>query len=120
MIILKESTDVQELNIIARNSNIDILTFTDEQTGNIFTVEDVSFLDAGYYLTTDVILDFLESDHTYRLRAYLKNGNISFNALVFVTNQDVIDNAGVYNTNENQYTSRTEDSTESEYITYQD
>ena len=54
------------------------------------------------------------------MRAYLKNGNIAFNALVFVTNQDVIDNAGVYSTNENQYTSRTEDSAESEYITYQD
>jgi len=119
MIILKKTDLAQELNIIARNSNIDILTFTDEQTGNIFTVEGVVFLDAGYYLTTDVILDFLEQDHTYRMRAYI-GSNISFNALVFVTNQDVIDNAGVYSTNENQYTSRTEDSAESEYITYQD
>ena len=119
MIVLKKTDSAQELNIIARNSDIDILTFTDEQTNNIFTVENVVFLDAGYYLTTDVVLDFLEQDHTYRMRAY-SGSNISFNALVFVTNQDVIDNAGVYSTNENQYTSRTEDSAESEYITYQD
>ena len=119
MIILRETDSEQELNIIARDSDVDLLTFTDEQTGDIFTVENVVFLDAGYYLTTDVVLDFLEQDHTYRMRAYL-GSDISFNALVFVTNQDVIDNAGVYSANEGQYTSRTEGSNESEYITYED
>lgn len=117
MIILRETNNEQELNIIARDSGITLLTFTDEQTKQLTEVADVDFIDAGYYLTDAVVLDFLKEGHTYRLRAY-SNGEIAFNSLVFVTNQDVIDNAGVYSVNE--YTSRTESQGESEYITYED
>ena len=125
MIILQETSSEQELNIVARDSRVNLLTFTDEQTKHLTKVVAVDFIDAGYYLTADVALDFLEQDHTYRLRAYKSetgnfldrviadggildldsnecfgflnetNAEISFNSLVFVTNQDVIDNAGV-------------------------
>ena len=148
MIILKETNNEQELNIIARDSGINLLTFTDEQTRHLTTIVSADFIDAGYYLTADVVLDFLEQDHTYRLRAYKSettdflerviedggivdldsnecfgflnetNTELSFSSLVFVTNQDVIDNAGAYSVNE--YTSREETQGESEYITYED
>jgi len=145
MIILQETSEEQELNIIARDSRINLLTFTDEQTNKVVTVTSVDFIDAGYYLTADVILDFLKEDHTYRMRAYNtakdsfferveKDGGsfdlstndclnylneidakISFNSLVFVTNENL--DLRMVESLDELYV---QNNTDSEYITYED
>lgn len=134
MIILRETFNSQELNIIAREDRINLLTFTDEQTKEETTVVSADFIDAGYFLLADVVLDFLEEDHTYRLKAFYSasgsyldrveldggfaidtnecfkylneiDAQLVYSDLVFVTNQDVVDNEGIYDINKDEYTS---------------
>lgn len=146
MIILKETSDAQDLQIMARKDRINLLTFTDDQTREVTTIISADFLDAGYYLLSTVILDFLEENHTYRLRCYYSatgsfldrvaedGGTIStdtnscfsylnsidaelvYSDLVFVTNQDVVDNAGIYDIHKDEYTNI---ETDNEYKIYE-
>ena len=134
MIVLQETSEAQDLHIMAREGRINLITFTDEQTREETQVTYADFSDAGYYLFSSVVLDFLEENHTYRLKCYYSSsggfldrvvedgGTISLDSnfcfsylnsidaklvysdLVFVTNQNVIDNAGIYDIHKDEYT----------------
>jgi hypothetical protein len=110
MIVLKEVETHQEIRIMGRDDRINIITLTDEQTNVTTELNPIVFSDAGYYLFTEVTLDFLEAEHTYKLKAYysatnsLNDADLAYSDLVFVTNQDIIDNSGIYDINKDRYT----------------
>ncbi len=120
MIILKiEKNTTQELRIIPRDSDVIHATFINQSTKEEFEIA-LSFADAGYYFTTDFsTFDLgLEEEQSYRLIVRNKDKDIiQYKDTVFITNQDVIDNEGIYDINEGRYTSN---ESSSDYTIYND
>jgi len=122
MIVLKETDTLQEIRIMGRDDRLNILTLTDEQTNVTTELDSILFSDAGYYLFTELTLDFLEAEHTYKLKAYysptnsLNDAELVYSDLIFVTNQDIIDNSGIYDIHKDKYTNS---STNNDYKIYE-
>ena len=84
MIIFTESATDQTIKFIPREYAADLLTLTDEQTGEVFTYN-ITPLRSDHYLVVTETFDTLEN-HTYGLKVF--NGtNIVYRDLVFCTNQ---------------------------------
>ena len=120
MIILNiEKNTTQELRIIPRGSDVVHATFINQSTKEEIEVA-LNFADAGYYFTADidVFILGLEEEQSYRLIVKSKEKDIiQYKDTVFITNQDVIDNEGIYDINEGRYTSN---ESSSDYTIYND
>ncbi len=118
MIILEYSKELQEIRIIPRG-DVYSLTFVNQNT-KVETEFPLIFADAGYYYTADIDTQNggLEDETTYRLIAWDKDKErILYKDTVLITNQDVIDNEGVYDMHIDEYISK---ETSSDYTIYND
>jgi hypothetical protein len=107
MIILKETTDEQELFFIPRSYVFDKIVFKNETT-KVVQEYNVSPLRVDQYGYAELVLDLKEQEF-YQLKVY-SGTDVVYYDKVFCTNQDVNDysiNDGVYitpNTNDdNEY-----------------
>lgn len=124
MIILKESTLDQTLNIIPRKA-VTNLEFTDEQTNEVYDVNILGVgvrVNMGYYTAITTDFPFLKENHTYSLEAYSESfifpnyiKTTQYKDLVFCTNEDV--DLRVVEPLDDLYT---QNNTDSDYITYED
>lgn len=106
MIILRETTDAQDLNLILKGGFGDTIVIKDDET-NIEVTETVEFNKESYYQTCSLVFDLKENNY-YTLTVYFET-DVVYNDKIFCTNQVIEDytiNKDVYNepTTKTEYT----------------
>ena len=109
MIILNESVTDQDIYFIPREYAADVLTLTDEQTGEVFTYN-ITPLRSNYYLIATDTFDTLEG-HTYKLTVY-NGSDVVYKDKVFCTNQST----STYSVNNGEYV---QNSSNNDFIIYE-
>jgi hypothetical protein len=109
MIILNESVTDQDIYFIPREYAADVLTLTDEQTGEVFTYN-ITPLRSDYYLIATDTFDTLEG-HTYKLTVY-NGSDVVYKDKVFCTNQST----STYSVNNGEYV---QNSSNNDFIIYE-
>lgn len=109
MIILNESVTDQDIYFIPREYSADVLTLTDEQTGEVFTYN-ITPLRSNYYLIATDTFDTLEG-HTYKLTVY-NGSDVVYKDKVFCTNQST----STYSVNNGEYV---QNSSNNDFIIYE-
>lgn len=109
MIILKEQSTSQTFKVIPRSYTATSMTFTHEESGEVFTYSITPTIDR-YYLSISKIIA-LKDNHFYTLNIF--NGTtVIYTDKVFVTNQSI----ATYSINNGEYI---QSSSNNDYVVYE-
>lgn len=108
MLVLKQTTDIQEILFLPRTFEYDRIAFTNEQN-NTTVSHDVTPDYESYFAKAELELDLIEGQF-YVMKVY-GDDEVVYYGKVFCTNQDIED----YSINDGVY--KDAPSTQNEYIT---
>jgi hypothetical protein len=112
MIILQESTSVQTVSFIPRDTDIDTIIVHDEETNTsqTYSIDNNDIYASSYYYNYDMVFD-LKENRFYTI-TFLNGDVVKYKDKIFCTNQDI----ATFSVNNNVYVSNT---TTNEFIVYE-
>jgi hypothetical protein len=110
MIVLQETSELQNIKVTLKSDNVTSLIIRNELTNVSETIYPDSFVFAGYYTIIQAILPIKENQN-YQL-TIVDGLNVVCRERIFCTNQTTED----YSINNNEYT---EHSSNNDFITYE-
>lgn len=109
MIIFQESDSTQDVYFIPRSYGADVLTLTDQQSGEVLSYDITPLVSDQYLVVTDTF--GTKEGHTYKMVVY-NGSDIVYRDLVFCTNQ----NTDTFSVNNGEYV---QSSSNNDYIIYE-
>lgn len=112
MIILQESSNVQTVSFIPRDTLINIIVVHDEEnnTSETYEIDNNDIYSSSYYYNYDMIFN-LKENRFYTI-TFLYYDEVKYKDKIFCTNQDTV----TFTVNNNTYVSNT---TTNEFIVYE-
>lgn len=112
MIILQESTSVQTISFIPRDTVIDTMIIHDEEnnTSESYVIDENDIYASSYYYNYDMVF-YLKENRFYTI-TLLNGTDVKYKDKIFCTNQDTV----TFSVNNNTYVSNT---TTNEFIVYE-